>query len=72
MHTIQFDANTEQRLSRLAALEGKDPDQLICEALAEYLQDLEDAREAEAALERIERGDETTIPWEAIKAEHGL
>jgi len=72
MHTIQFDADTEQRLNRLAALEGKDPDQLICEALAEYLQDLEDAREAEAVMDRIERGEETTIPWETIKAEHGL
>jgi hypothetical protein len=31
-----------------------------------------DLAEAQAALSRLDRGEETTIPWAAIKAEHGL
>lgn len=42
------------------------------EALIERLEDLEDLEEAREALARIERGEEDTIPWEVVKAEHGL
>lgn len=42
------------------------------EALIERLEDLEDLEDAREALAQIERGDEETIPWEAVKAEHGL
>ncbi|MBK1704266.1 hypothetical protein [Halochromatium glycolicum] len=42
------------------------------EALIERLEDLEDLQEAREALAQIEQGDEDTIPWEAVKAEHGL
>lgn len=41
-------------------------------ALIERIEDLEDLDDARDALARIERGEEETIPWEAIKAEHGL
>lgn len=37
MHAIEFDAETEQELGRLAALSGKDIDQLIKEAVLDYL-----------------------------------
>ena len=43
--------------------------------IAEYqalIERLEDLRDARGALERTERGEEETIPWEAVKAEHGL
>lgn len=42
------------------------------EALIERLEDLEDLEDAREALSQIERSDEETIPWEAVKAEHGL
>ena len=42
------------------------------EALMERLEDLEDLEDAREALARIERGEEETIPWETVKAEHGL
>lgn len=42
------------------------------EALIERLEDLEDLEDAREVLARIERGEEQTIPWEAVKAEHGL
>ncbi|WP_235044564.1 hypothetical protein [Methylohalobius crimeensis] len=40
--------------------------------LMERLEDLEDAVEAKAVLKRIEQGEEETVSWESIKAEHGL
>jgi predicted DNA-binding protein len=42
------------------------------EALIERLEDMEDLEAAREVLERIERGEEETIPWEAVRAEHGL
>ncbi|ESQ16729.1 MAG TPA: hypothetical protein DDY14_08860 [Chromatiaceae bacterium] len=41
-------------------------------ALIERIEVLEDLNDAREALARIERGEEETIPWEAVKAEHGL
>ena len=42
------------------------------EALMEYLEGIEDLEDAREALARIERGEEELIPWETVKAEHGL
>jgi predicted DNA-binding protein len=41
-------------------------------ALIERIEDLEDLDDAREALARVERGEEQTIPWETVKAEHGL
>lgn len=42
------------------------------EALMEYLEDMEDLEDAREVLAQIERGEEELIPWEVVKAEHGL
>lgn len=42
------------------------------EALMERLEDLEDLADAREVLVRVDRGEEDTIPWEAVKTEHGL
>ena len=42
------------------------------EALIERLEDLEDLDDAREVLARIDRGEETTVPWETVKATHGL
>jgi PHD/YefM family antitoxin component YafN of YafNO toxin-antitoxin module len=42
------------------------------QAMTERLEDLEDLAEAREAVQRVHQGAEETIPWEAIKAEHGL
>jgi predicted DNA-binding protein len=72
MHTIELDANTEQALSRLAAIAGKDPDQLIKDVLSYYLEEQEDITEAQDTLARIDSGKESTFSWEAVKTEYGL
>jgi predicted DNA-binding protein len=72
MHTIEFDPQTELELNRLAASIGKHADELIREAVLGYLETAQDIADAEDALNRIRYGEDETIPWEAIKAEHGL
>jgi predicted DNA-binding protein len=42
------------------------------EALIERIEDLEDVEDAREVLARVERGEEAMIPWEEVKAEHGL
>lgn len=42
------------------------------EALMERLEDLEDLEDAREVLARIERGEEETVPWEAVRADLGL
>ncbi|CAL1241921.1 type II toxin-antitoxin system RelB family antitoxin [Candidatus Methylocalor cossyra] len=66
-HTIEFDPNIERELTRLAALAGKDTEQFIKDAVLEYLHDLKDIADAEAILQRIERGDENVIPLDELE-----
>ena len=42
------------------------------ETLMERLEDLEDLADGREVLARIDRGEERTISWEEVKAEHGL
>lgn len=42
------------------------------EALLATLEDLEDLDDARAILARVERGEDETVSWEAVRAEHGL
>lgn len=44
----------------------------FAEFLRQKAEDAEDLADAQAALGRLERGEETTVSWAAIKAEHGL
>jgi predicted DNA-binding protein len=67
MHTIQFDAQTERELNRLAGLAGKNADQFIKDVVQDFLEDQEDIADAKAAL--LEQGE---VSIERIKAEYGL
>ncbi|MEI7869352.1 MAG: hypothetical protein WCI11_15800 [Candidatus Methylumidiphilus sp.] len=49
MHTIQFDAHNEAALTQLAAMAGKDSDQLIKDVVSEYLAEQADKNQADAA-----------------------
>jgi hypothetical protein len=70
MHTIYFDNETETRLNHAAQLAGKTPEQLITALTLDYLEDKRDQEDAESALKEAE--ETGFIPWEQIKAEHGL
>lgn len=67
MHTIEFDAHTEQALTNLAAMAGKQADQLIREAVLNYLDDWQDSADAERVLNRIERGEERVISLDELE-----
>lgn len=68
MHTLLFDAETEGKIIALAAKGGKRPDDLIKEAVLNFLEDLEDYYIAEGRL----KDREPPIPLEQVVRELGL
>jgi RHH-type rel operon transcriptional repressor/antitoxin RelB len=72
MLAIRLPPAIEKRLERLARRTGRTKTYYAREAILEHLEDLEDIHLAEAALERIRRGDERTIPLKAVMKRHGL
>jgi predicted DNA-binding protein len=63
----------EQKFGVVAKSQGKTIDQVLNQLIAEYLEDLEDARLAEAALKRVEAGESELVDWAEAKQElHGL
>lgn len=58
MHTIQFDPQTEQDLTRQAAIIGKDGDELIKDVASDFLAEQAEIEEAEAAYSRCLAGEE--------------
>lgn len=61
MTSIILDNETENDLKALAGLTGKSEPEVLRDAVAAYLEDLEDAREADKVLDRIEAGTEDTL-----------
>jgi RHH-type transcriptional regulator, rel operon repressor / antitoxin RelB len=72
MLAIRLPSSIESRLEKLARRTGRTKSFYVRAAILEHLDDLEDIHLAEAALERIRRGDERTIPLKAVMKRHGL
>lgn len=72
MHTIEFDSNTERALIRLAAHAGKDTDQLIKQAVSEFLGEQEDIAAADAAYLRYQAGQEKSLSLDELERQLGL
>jgi RHH-type rel operon transcriptional repressor/antitoxin RelB len=70
MTTVKLPNELEKRLSDLARETHKSKGYYIEKAVAEYLDDLEDYNLALAAMERYERGEEKTVPFEAIEKKY--
>jgi predicted transcriptional regulator len=66
--TITIDSELDAELDKLAAATGRDKLTLARDALAEWLEDREDARDAE---EVIRQGN-PTVPLEEVKRSLGL
>lgn len=60
------------RLNEAAELTGKSKDSLISQAQERYLEDLEDLAEAEAVLDRAQKGQEGIISADALVKRFGL
>jgi RHH-type rel operon transcriptional repressor/antitoxin RelB len=72
MHTIEFDARTEHALNRLARQAGKNAEQLIREAVSEFLSEQDDIEAANAAYTRYLAGQEKTVPLDELERRLGL
>jgi RHH-type rel operon transcriptional repressor/antitoxin RelB len=69
---IRLPQSIEKRLEKLARRTGRTKTFYAREAILEHLDDLEDIYLAEQALQRIQSGEEKTIPLEKAMKRHGL
>ena len=67
---IEVDEETRRRLERMSLTAGVSIADFARDVLLSCLEDIEDAAEAEAALREAET--EGFVPWEQVKAAHGL
>jgi RHH-type rel operon transcriptional repressor/antitoxin RelB len=72
MLAIRLPENIEKRLEKLARKTGRTKTFYAREAIVTHLSDLEDLYLAEDRLERIESGDERTIPLEEVLKGRGV
>jgi predicted DNA-binding protein len=72
MSSIQLDPVTDRRLAALVAATGRPASDLLREALEVYLEDAEDARLADAVLDRVERGEEGVAALDTLEKRLGL
>jgi RHH-type rel operon transcriptional repressor/antitoxin RelB len=72
MLAIRLSAAIEKRLTRLARRTGRTKSFYVREAILQHLEDLEDIYLSERTLQRIQDGEERTIPLEEVLKRHGL
>lgn len=70
--TIELDAETERRLQALAARTGEKTSDLLRNAVANGMEDLEEYFNAGEVLERLRKGEEKTYPLDQVMRELGL
>jgi RHH-type rel operon transcriptional repressor/antitoxin RelB len=70
--SIRLAPNIEQRLNQLAAQTGRAKSYYLRELIEGGLDDLEDYYLADAAMERIRKGQETLIGSDQLRHELGL
>jgi RHH-type transcriptional regulator, rel operon repressor / antitoxin RelB len=72
MLAIRLPQAIEKRLENLARRTGRTKSFYVREALLQHLEDLEDLYLAERVLQRIQDGEERTIPLKDVLKRHGL
>ena len=72
MLAIRLPPAIEKRLIKLARRTGRTKSFYVREAIMRHLEDLEDIYLAERTLQRIQDGEERTIPLEEVLKRHGL
>ena len=72
MLAVRLPQSIEKRLEKLARRTGRTKTYYVREAILEHLDDLEDLYLAERALERVQSGEERTIPLKNVMKRHGL
>ena len=72
MLAVRLPQSIEKRLEKLARRTGRTKTYYVRQAILEHLDDLEDLYLAERALERVQSGEERTIPLKDVIKRHGL
>ncbi len=72
MLAIRLPPDIEKRLAKLARRTGRTKSFYVREAILQHLEELEDIYLAERTLQRIQDGEERTIPFEDVLKRHGL
>ena len=72
MLAVRLPPSIEKRLEKLARRTGRTKTFYVREAILEHLEDMEDLYLAENALERIQSGEEQTIPLKDVMKRHGM
>lgn len=67
MLTVTISNGLDEKLASAAKTQGKTVDQILNTLIAEYLEDLEDVRQAETALRRVESGESQLVDWQEAK-----
>jgi predicted DNA-binding protein len=67
MLTITLDDTLEQALNVLVNPTGKTINQYIKDLILEQIEDAEDAALGDAAMDRLMRGESTTVPYSEVK-----
>jgi predicted DNA-binding protein len=70
--TIEISTDIKKRLDELSSSCGVATKTLVNEALASFLEDLEDVKQAEEVVGRLERGEIGTIGLGELEARLGL
>lgn len=72
MLAIRLPQSIEKRLEKLARRTGRTKTFYAREAILKHLDDLEDTYLAELTLQRIQDGEERTIPLQNVLKRHGV
>jgi RHH-type transcriptional regulator, rel operon repressor / antitoxin RelB len=72
MLAIRLPESIEKRLEKLARRTGRTKTFYVREALLQHLDELEDLYLAERSLDRIRKGETSTIPLEDVVKRHAL
>jgi len=72
MLAIRLPQSIEKRLEKLARRTGRTKSFYAREAILQHQEDLEDIYLAERTLQRIQDGEERTIPLEDVLKRHGV
>jgi RHH-type transcriptional regulator, rel operon repressor / antitoxin RelB len=72
MLAIRLPQAIEKRLEKLARRTGRTKTFYVREAILQHLEDLEDIYLAERTSQRIQDGEERTIPLEVVLKRHGV
>lgn len=70
--SLRLPADVENRLTALSALTGRSKTFYATEAIAEHIDDLEDAYLSQQVRQRIRSGEEGAVPLSVLLAEYGL